>query len=105
MRSKEYGTTLPLAVVPGLRSVIVTLQLFAQDDEATTGLYQAARQQSPVSMMFQLGEVPGQLMGIYLKSVVPSVPAFDDSDMRLTWKFSDTRAQGTAEDEVVVAFG
>jgi hypothetical protein len=105
MRSKEYGTTLPLAVVPGLRSVMVTLQLFAQDDEATTGLYQAARQQSPVSMMFQLGEVPGQLMGIYLKSVVPSVPAFDDSDMRLTWKFSDTRAQGTAEDEVVVAFG
>jgi hypothetical protein len=105
MRSKEYGATLPLAIVPGMRSVMVTLELFGQDDEATTGLYQAARQQSPVSMMFQLGQVPGQLMGIYLQSLVPTVPAFDDSDKRLQWKFSDTQAQGTAENEVMVAFG
>ena len=105
MRSQEYGTTLPLAIVPGMRSVMVTLELFGQDDEATTGLYQAARQQSPVSMMFQLGQVPGQLMGIYLQSLVPSVPVFDDSDKRLQWKFSDTRAQGTAENEMMVAFG
>jgi hypothetical protein len=33
------------------------------------------------------------------------VPVFDDTDKRLQWKFSDTRAQGTAEDEMVVAFG
>jgi hypothetical protein len=105
MRSKEYGATLPLAIVPGMRSVTVALELFGQDDEATTGLYQAARQQSPVSMMFQLGQVPGQLMGIYLQSLVPTVPVFDDSDKRLQWKFSDTRAQGTAENEVMVAFG
>lgn len=105
MRSKEYGATLPLAIVPGMRSVVVTLELFGQDDAATIGLYQAARQQSPVSMMFQLGQVPGQLMGIYLQSLVPSVPAFDDSDKRLQWKFSETRAQGTAENEVMVAFG
>jgi hypothetical protein len=105
MRSKEYGATLPLAIVPGMRSVTVTLELFSQDDEATTGLYQAARQQSPVSMMFQLGQVPGQLMGIYLQSLVPTVPAFDDSDKRLQWKFNDTQAQGTVENEVMVAFG
>ena len=104
-RSKEFGTSLPLAVVPGPRSVSVTLELFGQDDQATTGLYQAARQQSPVSVMFQLGQIPGQLMGIYLKSLVPGVPDFDDSDKRLQWKFSDNRAQGTAEDEIVVAFG
>jgi hypothetical protein len=104
-RSKEFGATLPLAVVPGTRTVSVTLQLFAQDDAATTALYQAARQQSPVAMMFQLGQVPGQLLGIYLKSLVPTVPQFDDSDKRLQWKFTDVRAQGTAEDEIVVAFG
>jgi hypothetical protein len=104
-RSKEFGTSLPLAVVPGIRSVGVTLQLFGQDDAATAALYQAARQQSPVGMMFQLGQVPGQLMGIWLKSLVPGVPQFDDSDKRLQWKFSDIRAQGTAEDEIVVAFG
>jgi hypothetical protein len=52
-----------------------------------------------------MGQIPGQMMGIYLKSLVPSVPQFDDSDKRLQWKFTDTKAQGTAEDEVVVAFG
>jgi len=83
----------------------MTLELFGQDDQATTGLYQAARQQTPVSVMFQLGQIAGQLFGIYLKSLVPSVPGFDDSDKRLQWKFTDTRAQGTAADEIVVAFG
>lgn len=104
-RSKEFGTSLPLAVVPGPRSVMMTLQLFGQDDQATTALYQAARQQAPVSVMFQLGQIPGQMLGVYMKSLVPSVPEFDDSDKRLQWKFTDTRAQGTAEDEIVVAFG
>ena len=43
----------------GYPTVSVTLELFGQDDVATTALYQAARQQSPVGMMFQLGQVPG----------------------------------------------
>ncbi|HTA42391.1 MAG TPA: hypothetical protein VK789_08090 [Bryobacteraceae bacterium] len=104
-RAREFGTILPQAIVPGQRTVSVSLELFSQDDQATTALYQAARQQSPVSMMFQLGQVAGQLLGIYLQSVVPSVPQFDDSDRRLVWNFTDTRAQGTAENEIVVAFG
>jgi hypothetical protein len=44
-------------------------------------------------------------LGIYLKSLVPDVPVLDDNDRRLKWKFSEVRAQGTADDEVVVAFG
>jgi hypothetical protein len=105
MRTNEFGTVLPQGVVPGMRSVTASLELFSQDDEATMVLYQAARQQSPISMMFQLGQIPGQMMGIYLKSLVPSVPEFDDSDRRLRWNFKETRAQGIAEDEIVVAFG
>ena len=104
-RSKEFGASLPLAIVPGMRSVSLSLELFAQDNAATTALYQAARQQAPVSVMFQMGQTAGQLVGVYMKSVVPAVPTFEDSDKRLQWKFTDTRAQGTAEDEVVVAFG
>ncbi|MGA2711986.1 MAG: hypothetical protein ABSG41_02685 [Bryobacteraceae bacterium] len=104
-RAREFGTALPLEIVPGNRSVSLTLELFGQDDAATTALYQAARQQSAISMMFQLGQAPGQLMGIYLQSLVPGVPEFDDSDKRLQWKFTDMRAQGTAENEIVVAFG
>ncbi len=104
-RAKEFGMILPQEIVPGNRTVSVSLELFGMDDVATTALYQAARQQAPVSMMFQLGQVPGQLLGIYLQSVVPAVPQFDDSDKRLQWKFTDVRAQGTAENEIVVAFG
>jgi hypothetical protein len=105
VRANEFGSILPRGVAPGTREVLLTLELFGQDDDATTALYQAARQQSPVSMMFQLGQVNGQLMGIYLKSLVPDVPVFDDTDNRLKWRFTDTRAQGTTDDEVTVAFG
>lgn len=104
LRTKEFGSTLSRGVMPGMREVLMTLELFGQDDDASTALYQAARQHSPVSVMFQLGQAGGQLMGIHLKSLIPDVPQFDDSDKRLKWKFRDTRAQGTAEDEVVVAF-
>ncbi len=105
LRGKEFGMCLPKGVVPGNRTVSLTLELFALDDAATTALYQAARQQSAVSVMFQLGQVPGQLMGIYLPTLVPAVPEFEDFDKRLQWKFSDVRAQGSAENEMVVAFG
>jgi hypothetical protein len=104
-RSKEYGTAVPLAIVPGMRSVTATVELLGQDDTATTELYQAARAQTPVAMMFQVGQTAGHLLGIYLKSLVPVVPDFDDSGKRLQWKFNSTQAQGTAEDEMVVAFG
>lgn len=104
-RHREYGSILPRAITPGEREVFVTLELFGQDDEATTALYQAARQQSPISLMFQLGHTGGQLFGVHLKSLVPDVPEFDDGDKRLRWKFRETKAQGTADDEIVVAFG
>jgi len=54
--------------------------------------------------MFQLGATAGQLMGVYLKSVIPEVPQFDDSENRLQWKFASSRAQGTVDDEITVAF-
>jgi hypothetical protein len=105
MRMNEYGSSLPRGIAPGTRDVELTLELFGQDDAANTALYQAARQQSPISVMFQLGQVNGQLMGVWLKSVVPAVPEFDDSANRLKWKFTDSRAQGTSDDEIAVAFG
>jgi hypothetical protein len=55
--------------------------------------------------MFQLGQQTGQVVGVYMMSVVPVVPEFDDSDNRLQWKFQGSKAQGTADNEIVVAFG
>lgn len=105
MRLREYGSELPRAITPGPREVTMTMELFTQDDEATTALYQAARQRSPVTVMFQMGQQGGQMAAVWLKSLIPDVPHFDDADLRLRWTFRDTRAQGSAEDEMVVAIG
>jgi hypothetical protein len=105
MRAREFGSALPRGIAPGDREISMTLELFGQDDVATLALYQAARQRAPMGVMFQLGDVGGQLLGVYLRSVIPAVPEFDDSDTRLKWKFDDTRAQGTSDDEIVIAFG
>jgi len=105
VRSQEFGTSLPLALAPGTRNVSIQFQLYEQDDSSTQSLYQAAKQQSPISAMIQLGQQPNQLFGVYLQSVLPEVPEYNDSTARLQWSFASSRAQGTVDDEVVVAFG
>jgi hypothetical protein len=55
--------------------------------------------------MLQLGQQTGQLFGVYLKSVLPQVPEFDDSENRLKWRFRSSRAQGSIDDELIAAFG
>ncbi len=104
-RNHEFGSDGPRCISAGRRTVSLDMSLYQQDNSATTGLYQAARQRSPISAMFQLGQQAGQLFGVYLKSIVPEVPEFDDSESRVQWKFHNCRAQGTADDEVVLAFG
>lgn len=105
LRAQEYGATLPQAIVPGQRSVEMNFSVYEMDDMATAGLYQAARQKSPISVMLQLGQQQGELFGLYMQSVVPQVPAFDDSDKRLQWQFQSCRAQGSVNDEIYAAFG
>ena len=104
-RVREFGSSLPQAIAPGERTVTAAFELYSQTDPYTQGLYQAARQQSPISVMFQLGESQGQLVGVYLPSVIPEVPEFDDGKNRLQWKFRSSRAQGTVNNEIAVAFG
>jgi len=105
LRAREFGSILPAAISPGQRSVTIDFSLYQQDDMATQALYQAARQRSPISIMIQLGQQQGQLFGVYMKSVVPEVPEFDDSDKRQQWQFTKCRAQGSGDDEIFVAFG
>lgn len=105
LRASEFGAILPSTIAPGQRTVSVSFSLYEMDDAGTAALYQAARQRSPISVMMQLGQQQGELFGIYMQSVVPEVPAFDDSDKRLQWQFQSSRAQGSVNDEIYVAFG
>ena len=105
LRAREFGAITPRCMAAGTRNVSVDFDLYGRDDEATVALYQAGRQRSPIEVMFQLGQEAGQLLGAYMKSVVPEVPEFDDSETRMRWRFRGCRAQGTVDDEMVVAFG
>jgi hypothetical protein len=105
MRAKEFGFSGPRCVVPGTRHVKANFSLYEEPDESTKMLYQAARQRSPIAVMFQLGIQPTQSCGVYMKAVVPEVPEYDDDETRLEWRFRDCRAQGTIDDEIVIAFG
>jgi hypothetical protein len=105
LREREFGTILASAISPGVRSVTLDFSLYQQDNAATQALYQAARQNSPISVMVQLGQQQGQLFGIYMKSVIPQVPGFSDKETRQQWQFQNCRAQGSVNDELFVAFG
>jgi hypothetical protein len=104
-RLHEFGSDFPLCITAGAREVTLNFSLFEKDDTQTQGLYQAARQRSPIGVMVQLGEQAEQLFGIYMPAMVPEVPEFDDSETRLQWKFTNSRGQGTVNDELYIAFG
>ncbi|MCW5981900.1 MAG: hypothetical protein KIT09_27695 [Bryobacteraceae bacterium] len=104
MRAREFGSSGPRCVTPGQRAVRANFSLYEQPDAQTKTLYQAARQRSPISVMFQLGIQTTQLCGVYLKSVVPEVPEYEDDEARLEWRFRHCRAQGTIDDEIYIAF-
>jgi hypothetical protein len=105
MRTREFGSIAPLGIVPGMRTVTASFRLYANTKTETRDLYAASRQRSPIGMMLQLGQQSGNLCGVCLKSIVPEIPEFEDDDQRLQWRFRNCRAQGGANDELVVAFG
>ena len=105
LRNREFGTSVPQCISAGVRRVLANFELFEVDDTQTRDLYGAARAETPVPVMFQLGQAAGQLMGVYMREVIPHVPEFNDDERILKWDFSNSRAQGLDNDEVVVAFG
>ncbi|HML15628.1 MAG TPA: hypothetical protein VK419_01330 [Bryobacteraceae bacterium] len=105
LRVKEFGSDYARCIAAGQRKVTLNFELFEMADAQTAALYQAARQRSPIGVMFQLGEQANQLFGAYMPAMVPQVPQYDDSETRLQWKFQNDRAQGTSENELFIAFG
>jgi len=105
LRTREFGSDFARCIAAGQRAVKVNFSIFEHVDADTLGLYQAARQRSPIGVMLQLGQQTGQLFGAYLPALVPDVPEFDDQETRLQWRFQGSRAQGAVNDELYIAFG
>jgi hypothetical protein len=104
MRKREFGYGGPTCIAAGEREVGIRFRLFEKDDAATIGLFQAARNRTPINVMIQLGQSAGELCGIYLPAVTPEVPEFDDRQPRLEWNFSLSSATGSLDDEIRIAF-
>ena len=104
LRVREFGSDFARCIAAGERQVNLNFSVFEMADVQTAGLYQAARQRSPIEVMLQLGQQSGQLFGAYLPAMVPQVPQFDDSETRLQWKFQNDRAHGAVNDELYIAF-
>lgn len=104
VRSQEFGSAYPMAIVPGTREVVASFTLFAQPDAATQSLYAAAKSKVPISALLQLGQQKGQMMAIHLPSVVAELPLFNDSEPYLLWEFKNSLGQGVSNDEAYLAF-
>jgi hypothetical protein len=104
VRNREFGSSYPRAIAPGMRQVSSQFSLFAQDNAQTESLYAAAKARNPVAAMLQLGQQQGQLMGIYLPNMTPEIPNFNDTQTRLQWEFKNNLAHGLVNDEFYLAF-
>ncbi|MEP7361798.1 MAG: hypothetical protein ABI972_00965, partial [Acidobacteriota bacterium] len=103
-RRREFGPSVAGCVAGGIRDIRVDLRLSANSSSDMSALFSASRTREPIPIMFQLGESMGQLCGLYLKSVVPEVPSFEDTQTKLEWMIRDARAQGNHNDELSIAF-
>lgn len=105
VRNREFGSVHPRCYVPGKRRVTVSTSLYTEDRASSSALYQAARSRIPVPFMLQLGQMPGQLLGIMVKNLTLSIPEYDDRETRLVWRLEECVAQGTSDDEITIALG
>ena len=104
LRNQEFGSILPRDFAPGSREVSCRFSLLVASDTQSAALYSAAQTRTPIPAMLQLGQQQSQLMGIYLPTVIPEIPTYNDSEPRLEWHFNNNLAQGSMEDEIYVAF-
>jgi hypothetical protein len=104
-RQRDFGSLEPRCLVPGERKVTLDFELYSRDQSTYHELYQAARQRSPIALTLQMGEAEGQLCGVSMKGLIPEVPELIDDEPRLRWRFGASRALGTVDDELYVAFG
>jgi len=105
MRNREFGSSTARLAVAGERVVDLRFSVLQEDVEGSGQLYAAAKKRTPIPVMIQLGQQASQLMGVYLKSVTPQMPSYDESDSRLQFAFENCLADGLADDELFISIG
>lgn len=105
VRSQEYGFSTPRCFGAARRQISLDFTVLSSPDTAVIDLWQCARFRAPMSVMFQLGDQPRQMCGVYMKAVIPEMPIYNDDESQLRWEFRDCDVQGLLDDEIAIAFG
>ncbi len=102
--TREFGMALSPCYSADLRELSLQFQLYAAEDAAVNQLHILARSRQETDLTIQLGNQPGQLVGIYVPRFVPEIPELKEADARVLMSYPKSLAYGVSNDEITVAF-
>lgn len=103
-RAREFGWSVAPCYSADLREVSVQFGLYASTKEAVVGLHAMARQREETGLSIQLGNKPGQLVGIHIPRFIPEIPEIADAESRVVMSYPGSLAYGVMNDELSIAF-
>src|SRR4029434_8087771 len=101
-RDIEIGSLSTSGISRGVRQVSDTFVVYLTD--ITKAFYQSAKDRVNQSLFIQIGDVAGKMFSIWLPQRILNVPAMEKTKPEVQMQFS-TVAWGTADEEMVIAFG
>lgn len=100
-----FGHYLPDDTAGDVRIVTVVPTLYEEDVAGVQALHTAAITKAPLDMSFTIGTVAGSIVNFALKNVQLMATQYDDSGLRYSNSFGESRAFGTSitsKDEIVI---
>lgn len=101
-----FGTWTPSDSEGDARKVSTRISLYEDDTTAYSDMLAASHSKAGLSIVYQLGTVPGSIVVFVLKGVELETPTLEE-ERRYTASFPDSQAKGTsltARDELVIWF-
>lgn len=102
--TREFGMESTSCYSADVRSVSVQFQLYASENAAVSQLHALSRSRGETDLMIQLGDMPGELVGIYIPKFMPEIPELKDADTRVVMSYPSSVAFGVTNDEISIAF-
>lgn len=102
--TREFGLPVSACYSADKRDVTVQFQLYANDSTSVTQLHTLARTRTETSISIQMGDTPGQLVGIHIPRFIPEFPDLRDQDSRVVMSYPASVGVGVSNDEISIAF-
>jgi hypothetical protein len=102
--TREFGMETASCYSADVRSVSVQFQLYASDHTAVSQLHALARSRGETDLSIQMGDTPGELVGIYIPRFMPEIPELKDADTHVVMSYPSSLVFGVTNDEISIAF-